>query len=141
MFECTTLHKIEVIEYGRMGFKWLECFLRYKDFNEKGVQSPLSYSSHVAAFAVGSSLSLSVLPSLRKHSLWVQPFLYIYFVVFGIWQCVVHDSNFDLHIQLQYSKGNKEDITMTYTTSGRGSVLRLTYSNLSMYIEVLNFLH
>ena len=45
------------------------------------------------------------------------------------------DSNFDLHLELQYSKGNKEDIAMTYTI--RGSVLRLTDSNLSMSIELL----
>ena len=64
-----------------------------------------------------------------------RPFLYIYFIVFSLWQCVVYDSNFDLHLQLQYSKGNKEDTTMTYTI--RGSVLRLTDSNLSMYIELL----
>ena len=51
-----------------------------------------------------------------------------------IWHCVVYDSNFDLHLQLQYSKGNNEDITMTYTISKRGSVLRLTDSSLSMYI-------
>ena len=76
-------------------------------------------------------------PPLRKQPLWVQPFLYIYFVVFSIWQCVVYDSKFNLHLQLQYSKGNKEDITMTYTTSRRGSVLRLTDRNLSMYIKLL----
>ena len=64
-----------------------------------------------------------------------RPFLYIYIIVFSLWQCVVYDSNFDLHLQLQYSKGNKEDTTMTYTI--RGSVLRLTDSNLSMYIELL----
>ena len=49
----------------------------------------------------------------------------------------MYDSNFDLHLQLQYSKGNKEDITVTYTISRRGSVLRLTDSYLSMYIELL----
>ena len=49
----------------------------------------------------------------------------------------MYDSNFDLHIQLQYSKGYKKDITITYTISGRGSVLRLTDSNLSIYIELL----
>ena len=48
----------------------------------------------------------------------------------------MYDSNSDLHLQLQYSKGNKEDVTMTYTISRRGSVLRLTDSNLSMYITV-----
>ena len=32
---------------------------------------------------------------------------------------------------------NTEDITMTYTI--RGSVLRLTDSNLSLYIELLNY--
>ena len=48
----------------------------------------------------------------------------------------MYDSNFDLHLQLQYSKGNKEDVTMTYTISRRGSVLRLTDSNLSMYVEL-----
>ena len=50
----------------------------------------------------------------------------------------MYDSNFDLHLQLQYSKGNKEDVMMTYTIRRRGSVLRLTDSNLSMYIELLN---
>ena len=51
----------------------------------------------------------------------------------------MYDSNFDLYLQLQYSKCNREDITMTYTISRRGSVLRLTDSNLSMYIELLNY--
>ena len=51
----------------------------------------------------------------------------------------MYDSNFDLHLQLPYNKGNKEDITMTYTISRRGSVLRLTDSNLSVYIELLNY--
>ena len=82
-------------------------------------------------------LAFSAPPPLRKQPLWVQPFLYIYFVVFSLWRCVVNDSNFDLHLQLRYSKGNKEDITMTYTISKRGSVLRLTDINLSMYIEIL----
>ena len=49
----------------------------------------------------------------------------------------MYDSDFDLHIQLQYSKGNKEDVTMTYTIRRRGSVLRWTDNNLSMYIELL----
>ena len=49
----------------------------------------------------------------------------------------MYDSNFDLHLQLQYSKGNKEDVTMTYTIRRWGSVLRLTDNNLSMYIELL----
>ena len=49
----------------------------------------------------------------------------------------MYDSNFDLHLQLQYSKGNKEDVTMTNTIRRRGSVLRLTDNNLSMYIELL----
>ena len=40
--------------------KWLECILRDIDFNERGVPSPLLYSSHVAACAVGSNLWLSV---------------------------------------------------------------------------------
>ena len=35
--------------------------------------------------------------------------MYIYFVVFSLWQCVVYDSNFDLHLQLQYSKGKHHD--------------------------------
>ena len=51
----------------------------------------------------------------------------------------MYDSNFDLHLQLQYSKSDKEDVTMTYTISRRGSVLRLTDSNLSMYIDLLNY--
>ena len=74
-------------------------------------------------------------PPLVNNPSGPRPFLYIYFVVFSLWQCVVYDSNFDLHLQLQYSKGNKEDITMTYTI--RGSVLRLADTNLSMYIERL----
>ena len=76
-------------------------------------------------------------PPPRKQPLWVQPFLYIYFVVFSLWRCVVNDSNFDVYLQLPYSKGNKEDITMAYTISRRGSVLRLTDISLSMYIELL----
>ena len=68
--------------------KWLQCILRDKDFNEKGVQSPLSYSClrrrfNLLAFNNPSGTS---------------PFLYICFVVFSVWQCVVYDSNFDLHI-------------------------------------------
>ena len=97
------------------------------------------FNPPIILFPVGSSLWLSVPPPpppLRKQPVWDQPFLYIYFVVFSIWQCVVYGLNFDLHLQLQYSKGNNEDITMTYTTSRRGSVLRLTDSNLSMYIEL-----
>ena len=47
----------------------------------------------------------------------------------------MYDSNIDLHLQRQYSKGNKEDIKVAYTI--RGSVLRLTESNLSLYIELL----
>ena len=73
---------------------------------------------------------LTFIVHLRKQPLLVQPFLYIFFVVFSLWQCVVYDSNFDLHLQLQYSKSNKEDVTMTYTISRRGSVPRLTDSNL-----------
>ena len=69
------------------------------------------------------------LPTLANNPLWV------YFVVFSLWQCVAYDSNFDILLQLQYSKGNKEDITMTYTI--RGSVLHITDSNLTMYIELL----
>ena len=60
-----------------------------------------------------------------------------YISLFSIWHCVVYDSNFDLHLQLQYSKGNNKDITMTYYISRRGSALRLTDSSLSMYIELL----
>ena len=52
----------------------------------------------------------------------------------------MNDSNFDLHLQLRYSKGNKEDITMTYTISRRGSVLRSTDIYLSMYIELLKII-
>ena len=51
----------------------------------------------------------------------------------------MYDLNFDLHLELQYSKGNKgkkEDITMSYIMNGRGSVLRLTDCNLSVYIEL-----
>ena len=116
VFECTTLLKIEVIEYGKMGFQ-----MAWNAFSEtkilmRGGSIPLSYSSHVTACAVGSSLWLSVTPlPLGNHSLWVQPFLFIYFVVFSLCQCVVYDSNFDFHLQLQYSKCNKEDNTMTYT--------------------------
>ena len=80
-------------------------------------------------------------PPPPKHTFvnnpsWSSPFC-TYILLFSTWQCVVYDSKFDLHLQLQYSKGNNEDITMTYTISRRGSVLRLTDSNLSMYIELL----
>ena len=114
----------------------LKCILRDKDFNERGSQSPLHtlptslLAPSVQAFGFQS-------PHLRKQPLWVQPLLYICFVVFSLWQCFVNDSNFDLHLQLRYSKGNKEDITMTYTISRPGSVLRLTDINLSMYIGLL----
>ena len=60
----------------------LKSILRDKDFNERG-SLPISYSSHVVACAVGSSLWLSVPPPPRKQPLWVQPFLYIYSVVFS----------------------------------------------------------
>ena len=116
----------------------LKCILRGKDLNEWGLQPPSNtlpmtlLAPSVQAFGFQCPP-----PPLRKQPLWVQPFLYIYFVVFSLWQCVVYDSNFDLQLQLQYSKGNKEDVTMTYTISRRGSVLRLTDSNLSMYIELL----
>ena len=59
--------------------------------------------------------------------------LYIYFDVFSIRQCVVYNSKFYLHLQLQYSKGIKDGMMMTYTISRRGSVLRMTDSNLSYY--------
>ena len=64
VFECKTLLIIEVMEYGKMGFViGLKCLLRDKEFNMRGgVQSPLSYSSHVAACTVCSSLWLSVPP-------------------------------------------------------------------------------
>ena len=39
-------------------------------------------------------------------------------------------------IILQYSKSNKEYITMTYIINERGSELRLTDSNLSVYIDL-----
>ena len=116
--------------------KWV-CILRDKDFNERGSQSPLhSLPTSLLAPSV-QAFGFQCPPPLRKQPLWVQPFLYIYFVIFSLWQCVVNDSNFVLHLQLRYSKGNKEDITMTYTISRRGSVLRLTDINLSMYIELL----
>ena len=121
--------------------KWLlnglKCILRDKDFNERGSQSPL-HTLPISLLAPSvQAFGFQCPPPLRKQPLWVQPFLYIYFVVFCLWRCVVNDSNFDLHLQLRYSKGNKEDIMMTYTISRRGSVLRLTDINLSMYIELL----
>ena len=39
-------------------------------------------------------------------------------------------------IILQYGKSNKEDIMMTYIINGRGSVLSLTDSNLSVYMQL-----
>ena len=135
MFECTTLLKIEVIEYGKNGFlNGLKCILRDKDLNERGFNPPSSHTLPTSLLAPSVQAFGSQCPlPLRKQPLWVQPFLYIHFVVFSILQCVVYDSNFDLHLQLQYSKDNKEDIMMTYTISRRGSVLRLTDSNLTMY--------
>ena len=115
----------------------LKCIHRDKDFNERGSQSPLHTLPTSLLAPLVQVFGFSAPPPLRKQPLWVQPFLYIYFVVFSLWRCVVNDSNFDLHLQLRYSKGNKEDITMTYTISRRGSVLRLTDINLSMYIELL----
>ena len=112
--------------------KWflngLKCILRDKDFNERGSQSPLHTLpiSLLAPSVQAFGFQCPPPPPPRKQPLWVQPFLYIYFVVFCLWRCVVNDSNFDLHLQLRYSKGNKEDITMTYTISRWGSVLRLT---------------
>ena len=76
--------------------KWLEMHSQRQRF--------FTYSYYVAACALGSSLWLSVPSPLCKQPLWVQPFLYIYFVVFILWRCVVNDSNFDLHLQLRYSK-------------------------------------
>ena len=115
----------------------LKCILRDKDFNERGSQSPLhTLPTSLLAPSV-QALAFSAPPPPLRKPLCVQPFLYIYFVVFSLWRCVVNDSNFDLRLQLRYSKGNKEYIRMTYTISRRGSVLRLTDINLSMYIELL----
>ena len=137
VFECTTLLKIEVKEYGIWFLNGLKCILRDKDFNESGVQSP-SHTLPTSLLAPSvQAFDFQSPPPLSKQPLWVQPFLYIYSVVFSLWQYVVYDSNFDLHFQLQYRNGNKEDVTMTLTISRRGSVLRLTDSNLSMYIELL----
>ena len=112
--------------------KWLEMHFNERGCNPPSHTLPMSLlASSVQAFGFQCPLPL------RKQPLWVQPFLYIYLIVFSIRQCVVYDSKFDLHLQLQYSKGNKEDIMMTYTISRRGSVLRLTDSNLSLYIELL----
>ena len=137
MFECTTLLKIEVIEYGKNGFlNGLKCILRDKDFNEKF--NPLSHTLPTSLLVLlVQAFGFQCPPPLRKQPLWIQFFMYIYFVVFSIWQCVVYDSNFDLHLQPQYSKGNNEDIMMTYTISRRGYVLSLIDSNLSVYIELL----
>ena len=116
--------------------KWLEMHSQRQRFQREG-GSIHTLPTSLLALSVQAFGFQCPPPPLRKKILWVQPFLHIYFVVFSIWQCVVYDSNFDLHLQLQYSKGNKEDITITYTISRRGSVLRLADSNLSMYIELL----
>ena len=112
----------------------------HKDLNERGFNPPLILFPRRCLRRRFKPLAFSAPPppthTLRKQPLWVQPFLFIYIVVFSIWQCVVYDSNFGLHLQLQYSKCSKEDTTKTYTISGRGSVLRSTDSNLSMYIEL-----
>ena len=110
--------------------KWLEMHINERGYN------PSSHSLPTWLLAL-SVQAFGFQCPLRKQPLWVQPFLYIYFVVFSIWQCVVYDLKFDLHLQLQYSKGNKEDFMMTNTISRRNSVLRLTDSSLSMYIELL----
>ena len=118
--------------------KWLEMHSQRQNFlRREGFNPPLILFPRRCLRRWFKHLAFSAPPPLRKQPLWVQPILHIYFVVFSLWQCVVYDSNFDLHLQLQYSKGNKEDITMTYRISRRGSVLRLTDSNLSMYIELL----
>ena len=104
--------------------------------DERGVQSPLSFTSNVAACAVGSSLWLSEPPFVNNPS-GSSPFCtYIsLYLVYGNVLCMIQQ--FDLHLQLQYSKGNNEDFMMRYTISRQNSVLRLTDSNLSMYIELL----
>ena len=137
MFECATLLKIEVIEYGKNGFiNGLKCILKDKDFNER-VQPP-SHTLPTSLLAPSvKAVGFQRPPPPLKQVLWVQPFLYIYFVVFSSWQCVVYDSNFDLHLQLQYNTCNKENITMTYTISRRDSVICLADNILSMYIELL----
>ena len=58
--------------------KWFECILRDKDFNETGVQSPISYSSYVAACAVGSILWLSVPPPFVNNPSGSSPFAHIF---------------------------------------------------------------
>ena len=47
-----------------------------------------------------------------------------------------------VHVMVHYntmilpdSKSNKEDITVTYIINGRGSVIRLTDCNLSVYLD------
>ena len=72
-------------------YKWLECILRDKDFNESGFNPPSQTlpTSLLAQSVQSFSFQRPHPPPLRKQPLWVQPFLYIYFVVFSIWQCVV----------------------------------------------------
>ena len=73
----------------------LKCILRGKDFNERGVNPSLILFPRRCFRRQFKPLAFSTPPPpLRKQSLLVQPFLYIYFVVFSIWQCFVYDSTF-----------------------------------------------
>ena len=71
--------------------KWLDCILRDKDFNERGVQSPHLYSSHVAACAVGSSIWLSVPPPFVNNPSGPSPYCtYIsLYLVYGNVLCMI----------------------------------------------------
>ena len=98
------------------------------------MHSQETYSSHVAPCAIGSSLWLSVPPPSSTTPLGpglICTYISLY-LVYGNVLCMIQTL---IYIYSCTSYGNKEDITMTYTI--RGSVLRLTDSNLSMYTELL----
>ena len=97
----------------------------------KGGTIPLSFSSHVAACAVSSSLWLSVPPFVNNPSGSSPLCTYIsLYLVYGNVLCMIQNL-------IYIYSCNTEDFMMTYTISRRNSVLRLTDSNLSMYIELI----
>ena len=82
VFECTTLLKIEVIEYGKWVSKLLEMFLE-TNILMRGEFNPPSHTLPTSLLAP-SVQAFGFQCPLRKQPLWVQAFLYIYFVVFSI---------------------------------------------------------
>ena len=81
VFECTTLLKIEVIDYGKWFLNGLKCFLRDKDFNERGFNHP----SHTLPTSL-------LVPSVQAFGFRCPPFVnnpsgsspcYTYVVVFS----------------------------------------------------------